>query len=141
MRAFFCITLLLIVTACKKEAAPSYKWLPLEVTVTAYNTTPAQTSGNPVLAAWGDTLKPGMKSIAVSRDLIRKGLKHNTQVKIEGMPGIYLVKDKMHAKHRNKIDIFMGKDIQKAKEWGIQKRTIHYRVSDTLSRKKKNLAS
>lgn len=136
MRAI-CI-LLLIFTACNKADRPAYKWVPLEVTITAYNSTPAQTSGNPAIAAWGDTLKPGVKSIAVSRDLIKKGLDYNTQVKIEGLPGIYLVKDKMHGKHRNKIDIFMGKDIKMAKKWGIKKRIIHFRVPDTLSKTKKN---
>jgi hypothetical protein len=40
--------------------------------------------------AWGDTLEPGMKAIAVSRDLIRLGLVHNTYVTIEALPGRYI---------------------------------------------------
>ncbi|GAL15331.1 hypothetical protein JCM19233_6349 [Vibrio astriarenae] len=37
----------------------------------------------------GDRLKPGMKSIAVSRDLIALGLTHNQEVRIEGFEGTY----------------------------------------------------
>ena len=50
----------------------------------------------------------------------------NTKVKIEGLDGIYLVKDKMHARWKNKIDIYMGKDIKKAQEWGVKKLSIQY---------------
>ena len=72
MKAVFVISLLLIFSCKKKDP---YIWKELEVKVTAYNSTKAQTSGNPSIAAWGDTLKPGMKCIAVSRDLIKLGLK------------------------------------------------------------------
>ncbi len=68
----------------------------LVVTATAYNSLPEQTDSEPHLAAWGDPLAPGMKVIAVSRDLIPLGLDHRTSVKIEGLPGEYLVLDKMH---------------------------------------------
>lgn len=105
-----------------------YIWKSKEVTVSAYNSTVAQTDGQPSLAAWGDTLLPGMKAIAVSRDLISQGLDHNTQVKIEGLEGIYLVKDKMHYRWRNKIDLYMGTNVQKAREWGRKKVRIQYRV-------------
>lgn len=98
------------------------------VTASAYNSTVAQTQGNPNLTAFGDTLKPGMKCIAVSRDLLRKGLKHNTPIVIEGFDGLYLVKDKMHPRWRNKIDIYMGNDIQAARKWGRRKVCIDYRL-------------
>ena len=45
----------------------------LEVTATAYTSSTDETNANPSLAAWGDTLKPGMKAISVSEDLIKKG--------------------------------------------------------------------
>ena len=64
---------------------------------------------------------PGMRAIAVSRDLVRRGLTHGTRVKIEGLPGVYVVRDKMASRWRKKIDIYMGKDVQAAREWGIQK--------------------
>jgi len=60
-----------------------------------------------------------MKVIAVSRDLMRNGLPYNTMVRIDTFPDTFLVKDKMHFRHRNKIDVYMGKDEKKwAREWG-----------------------
>lgn len=105
-----------------------WDWITLEVTATAYNAVASQTDSLVNIAAWGDTLHPGMKCIAVSRDLLKKGLKYETPVKIEGFEGIYLVKDKMHSRWQNRIDIFMGLDVQKAREWGRKKVTIQYGV-------------
>lgn len=96
----------------------------LQVTATAYNSVRAQTNSNPTLAAWGDRLKPGMKVIAVSRDLLRLGIGHGTRVKISGLPGEYVVMDKMNKRWTRKIDIYMGKDIRAAKKWGRRKVTI-----------------
>ena len=93
----------------------------LEVTATAYTSTRSQTDSTPFLAAWNNVLKPGVKSIAVSRDLLKKGLKNGSKVTISGLPGEYLVLDKMNKRWENKIDIYMGKDHKKAKEWGKQK--------------------
>ena len=99
----------------------------MEVTSSAYNSVVSQTtSTNPALTAWGDTLKPGVKSIAVSRDLIKLGLTHNTKVNIKGLDGTYLVKDKMNKRWTKKIDIYMGLDIKAAKAWGKQKVTISW---------------
>jgi 3D (Asp-Asp-Asp) domain-containing protein len=90
----------------------------LAVTATAYNSLPEQTDSEPHLAAWGDSLAPGMKVIAVSRDLIPLGLDHRTSVKIEGLPGAYLVLDKMHQRWKKRIDIYMGHDLDAARTWG-----------------------
>nr|WP_313777804.1 MULTISPECIES: hypothetical protein [unclassified Allomuricauda] len=74
-----------------------------------------------------------MKSIAVSRDLIKMGLVHNTMVKIDTFPDTFYVKDKMHSRWRNRIDIYMGKDVKKAREWGRKKLMICYAVPmDTI---------
>ncbi|KZX81476.1 hypothetical protein A3717_37335, partial [Alcanivorax sp. HI0013] len=78
------------------------------------------------LAAWGDRLTPGMKAIAVSRDLIPLGLDYNAEVQIEGLPGTWQVKDKMHWRWKKKIDIYMGEDIQAARQWGRRKVTITF---------------
>src|SRR5262249_1076986 len=67
----------------------------LEVDVTAYNSTVAQTDRQPWVAAWGDRLRPGMRSIAVSRDLLHMGLARGSRVAIEGLSGEYVVLDKM----------------------------------------------
>lgn len=110
------------VLSCKDEE----QWVSMEVMASAYNSTHAQTEGNPNITAWGDTLQPGMKSIAVSRDLIKKGLTHHTKVKIEGFEGIYVVNDKMHSKWRNKIDIYFGTDVKAARKWGRKKVKIRF---------------
>lgn len=125
----------LILIGCSQKKEPveppaKYKWYGHEVTASAYNSVFWQTDSiNPSVAAWGDTLKPGMKSIAVSRDLIKMGLTHNTMVKIDTFPDTFYVKDKMHYRWRNRIDIYMGKDVKKAREWGRKKLIICYAVS------------
>lgn len=96
----------------------------IKVTATAYNSVRAQTNANPTRAAWGDRLKPGMKVIAVSRDLLTMGLTRGARVKISGLPGEYVVLDKMNKRWSRKIDIYMGKDIQAARNWGRRSVTI-----------------
>lgn len=125
IRPLFILLPLFFVT-CNEEK--TYIWKSRQVSVSAYNSTIAQTDGLPTLAAWSDTLVPGMKAIAVSRDLIALGLDHNTQVKIEGLHGVFLVKDKMAPRMKNKIDIYMGNDIEQAMEWGTKKLKIQFRV-------------
>jgi len=98
----------------------------LEVTASAYTSTEAETDSTPSLAAWGDTLKPGMKSIAVSRDLIKMGLSHGVKVSIEGFEGKYTVLDKMNKRWMKKIDIYMGLDTKAAREWGKRKVVIYW---------------
>lgn len=118
----------LVISSCREESPNQYEWKTIEVTATAYNSLAYQTDDNPFITAFGDSLKPGMKYIAVSRDLLRQGLKHNTLVKVEGLEGTYLVKDKMHYRWKNKIDIYMGTDVKAAKKWGRRKVNITYRV-------------
>ena len=117
--------------ACKlntenpKESATV--WDSLSVSVSAYNSVSWQTgAGGANISAWGDTLKPCLNAIAVSRDLIKLGLDHNSKVKIEGFDSIFLVKDKMHYRWRNKIDIYMGEEISKARKFGSKKLNIAY---------------
>jgi 3D (Asp-Asp-Asp) domain-containing protein len=102
----------------------------LVVTATAYNSVVSQTGDHPNLGAWGDTLRPGMKSIAVSRDLIARGLGHNARVRIEGLEGEYVVKDKMNKRWTEKIDIYMGTDVEAARRWGKRKVRITWQVPD-----------
>ncbi len=105
----------------------------IQVTATAYNSVEAQTKkGNPALAAWGDTLEPGMKSIAISRDFLKEDLlEHNSEVKIEGLDGTYEVLDKMNKRWTRKIDIYMGLDEEAAINWGKQQVEIYIPV-DTI---------
>ncbi len=128
MKYVWLLFLICMLTTCKKKPVDKYVWKELTVKASAYNSLGYQTSSNPSIAAWGDSLKPGMKCIAVSRDLIRLGLKHNTPVKIEGLDSIYIVNDKMHRRKKNQIDIYMGVDVKKAKKWGIKRLSIQYGV-------------
>jgi len=98
----------------------------MEVTSTAYNSLAYQTSSNPSITAFGDSLKPGLRYIAVSRDLLDSGLVHNTEVKIEGFDSLFTVKDKMNRRWRKRIDIYMGVDVKKARKWGKKKVNIEY---------------
>ena len=125
---FAFLILMILILGCEAEPAPKYEWKTIRVAATAYNSTRHQTDGDPFISAFGDSLKPGMKCIAVSRDLYRLGLKHNTFVTIEGLKGIYLVKDKMHKRWKNKIDIYLGTDIIAARRWGYKKIEINYRI-------------
>lgn len=120
----FLLPLLCLATSCvetKNVETKTTETKKVEVTATAYNSVESQTkAGDSTTAAWGDELSPGMKAIAVSRDLIEAGLDHNTPVKIEGLPGTYRVLDKMNKRWNNRIDIYMGDDVAQAKEWGKQ---------------------
>jgi len=119
------IVILFLMIGC---ASDKYTWHTIEVTATAFNSLAYQTSLNPSITAFGDSLIPGKKYIAVSRDLLTLGLKHNTPVKIEGFDGVFLVKDKMHRRWKKRIDIYMGEDVKKAKEWGRKKVKISYGI-------------
>ena len=102
----------------------------LEVSASAYNSVASQTNEQPNLAAWGDELRPGMKAIAVSPDLVDLGLDHGTEVTIEGLPGRYTVLDRTGSGHTNRIDIYMGTDVDAAREWGIKKVTITWQANE-----------
>lgn len=124
-----CCFFLLALLGCSQAEEDDYVEKTMEVTVTAYNAVPWQTTAtDPDIAAWGDTLRPGMQCIAVSRDLIKLGLKHRAMVRIEGLEGEFMVLDKMNRRYRQRIDIFMGIDVPLAREWGRQKRTITWKV-------------
>ena len=118
-----CLVACLVLLGCQSQAADERV---LEVTASAYNSTPAQTVGDPQLAAWGDRLEPGMKAIAVSRDLIELGLGHEAVVRIDGLPGEYRVLDKMAKRWKRKIDLYMGSDVKAARAWGVRKVTIRW---------------
>lgn len=93
----------------------------MTVDATAYNSVAGQTDGDPWVAAWNNRLKPGQKVIAVSRDLEKRGLTNGAKVKIEGLSGTYTVRDRMNKRFRNRIDVWMEKDVRKARSWGKRK--------------------
>lgn len=121
--SFVLLCILLAVCSCDQRKTKT-----MEVTATAFNSFGWQTHrDHPTLTAWGDTLKPGMKTIAVSRDLIDSGLTHNTKVKIEGLSGKYLVKDKMNKRWKKRIDIYLGEDLDSARSWGKRQVIIYWK--------------
>jgi 3D (Asp-Asp-Asp) domain-containing protein len=112
--------LILCVSSCAKEQR-------LTVRATAFNSTRAQTDHRPTEAACGDKLKPGNKVVAVSADLVAKGLTCGTEIRIAGLDGKWTVVDRTAARKKEQIDIYMGKDIKAAREWGVREVEISWR--------------
>ncbi|WP_250459485.1 3D domain-containing protein [Microbulbifer litoralis] len=119
--AFFMMAILAIAVSVNATAASKKS---MTVDATAYNSVPGQTDDDPWVAAWNNRLRPGDKIIAVSRDLEKHGLTNGTKVKIEGLPGTYTVRDRMNKRFKNRIDVWMEKDLKKARKWGKKKLKI-----------------
>jgi len=99
----------------------------LRVTATAYSSHRRQTDKTPFIAAWNNRLRPGMKIIAVSRDLLKRyGLRNGTKVRIGGLRGYYRVRDKMNKRFRKRIDIYMGVNRRRALRWGRRSVVIYW---------------
>lgn len=99
----------------------------LRVTATAYTSHGNQTDSTPFLAAWNNRIRPGMKIIAVSRDMLtRYGLKNGSKVRIGGLSGYYTVRDKMNKRYKKRIDIYMGMNRRKALRWGRRSVVLYY---------------
>jgi 3D (Asp-Asp-Asp) domain-containing protein len=98
--------------------APETRPNELVVTATAYNSTRAQTDSDPFMTAHGVRLEPGMQIIAISRDLEAMGLSPGTRVRIEGLPGEWAVADRMARRWKRKIDVYMGLDVEGARQFG-----------------------
>ena len=99
----------------------------LRVTATAYSSHKGQTDSTPFLAAWNNRIRPGMKIIAVSRDMLTKyGLRNGSKVRIGGLRGLYTVRDKMNKRYRKRIDIYMGVNRRKALRWGRRSVVIYF---------------
>jgi 3D (Asp-Asp-Asp) domain-containing protein len=124
--AFLTLAVSLLLVGCQASAGERS----LVVKASAYNSVVAQTNSQPRLTTWGDALELGMKAIAVSRDLIELGLTHGVRVSIEDLPGEYVVRDKMAARWKRKIDIYMGEDVAAARHWGVRSVTIHWRPKE-----------
>ncbi len=114
---------LLLVASCSSDP----KEYSLDVVATAYTSRVEETQGDPNEAAWGDRLKPGMKAVAVSRDLIPMGLGHEARLTIDGLEGEYRVLDKMAARWRKRIDIYFGDDLERARKWGKREVVIRWK--------------
>jgi 3D (Asp-Asp-Asp) domain-containing protein len=98
----------------------------LEVTATAFNSTEAQTDASPSTTAFGLRLCPGMKVVAVSRDLEALGLTSGVRIRIEGLDGDWQVGDRMDERWTRKIDVYFGDDVEAAKRFGKRRVTIRW---------------
>jgi len=88
--------------------------IPDIVTLTTYSVTEAETDSTPLITASGFKINPNNpkrhRIIAVSRDLKRK-YKFGQKVRIEGAGkynGIYTIRDLMHHRWKNKMDILIN---------------------------------
>ena len=124
--ALILILILVLFADRLSKAPPGEARNQIEVKATAYTSRPSETSGDPYLGAWNNRLTPGEKSIAVSRDLLKLGLTNGAKVEIEGLPGVYTVRDKMNKRWQRRIDIYMGNDLQRAREWGRQEVVLRW---------------
>jgi len=96
------------------EAVKVDEVIPDIVTLTTYSVTEAETDSTPLVTASGFNINPNNpkshRIIAVSRDLKRK-YKFGQKVRIEGAGkynGIYTIRDLMHQRWKNKIDILIN---------------------------------
>ncbi len=104
----------------KKESDENHK--KFVARVTAYNPDVLSQNDNQTKLAFGSTFKIQQKFVAVSRDLEKKGLSNGTKIKIDGLSGIYIVKDRMHKKMRNCIDVAVNNY-----KWSLGKRLKYAR--------------
>ena len=98
----------------KPKAEKVDEVIPDIVTLTTYSVSEAQTDSTPLITASGFKLNATNpkrhRIIAVSRDLKRK-YKFGQKVRIEGAGkynGIYTIRDLMHHRWKNKIDILIN---------------------------------
>ena len=86
-------------------------------TITAYNTVPEQTWGDPCISASGDNIC-GKKNVVACPRSIPLG----TWVIIDGE--YYQCLDRLALKYDNRFDISFDKDIEGAKEFGKQNKEV-----------------
>ena len=101
------LSLISAICAMSHVSACEDKSRMMEVTATAYTSSVAETDSTPNISAWGDRLRPGMRVLAVSRDLLAMGLTHGTLVTVEGFEKEFIVLDKMNKRWKKKIDIYI----------------------------------
>ena len=103
--------------------APAHE---LWVTATAYNSVRGQTDSDAAITAFGIRLRPGMRIVAVSRDLEKLGLREGVRIKIDGVEGEWEVGDRMHERWSRRIDLYMGLDVKSARGFGKRRVRIRW---------------
>ena len=87
------------------------------------------------IAAWMDKLEPGMRIVAVSRDLEKEGLTRGSKIYIEGM-GEFEVLDRMNKRWKNRVDIWMEEDTSKARKFGKKELLVTWVVPENEKEEK-----
>lgn len=100
----------------------------LHVTATAYVTPPSPSEGLVSTTAFGIWLRPGMRIVAVSRDLENLGLTRGVRMRIEGVEGEWEVGDRTAKRWTKRIDLYMGDDLHAARAFGKRRVRIHWYV-------------
>ncbi|MFA6522013.1 MAG: hypothetical protein WCT24_00220 [Patescibacteria group bacterium] len=91
------------------------------VTVSAYNSVPAQTDSTPCIGAQGTNICAFLE--AGSNTCAANFVPLGTKLHVEGL-GVCVVRDRMNARYTHRVDWYMGQDIASAKQWGIRKKTV-----------------
>jgi hypothetical protein len=110
--------LLLLLAACSRHGETG------SVEIGAFAIELRLPDSEPWRGSWGDELRPGMKAVAVSPDLVERGLARGVRVRIEGMPASYRVRHQLGAQTRERIEIFMGTDAEAALRFGTRRARI-----------------
>jgi len=105
-------------TTLETAIAPKKQGTGKIVEVTAYNSVEAQTDGNPCVGADGTNLceryEKGECLVATN------GYKMGSKLNIDKF-GECTVADRMNSRYKNRIDIFMNKEITRAINFGVQR--------------------
>jgi hypothetical protein len=115
---FAAVCLCLALAACSSRGEVD------TLTVAAFSIALRGPGEDPVRGKWGDELKPGIKAVAVSPDLVARGLSQGTRVRIEGLPSAYRVRDQLPDGTRERIEIFMGTDAASVARFGEQRMRV-----------------
>lgn len=128
--ALICLAVVILAGGCASRRppapTPSHRGVQeLVVTAHAYTSSVAETDATPTLSASGTELRPGMRAIAVSQDLLAMGLAYGTKVEVEDL-GEWVVLDRMGDAHRRSIDLYLGDDRVAALTFGKRRVRIRW---------------
>ncbi|MCE2390022.1 MAG: hypothetical protein J4G09_00890 [Proteobacteria bacterium] len=82
--------------------------------------------------AWGDQLHPGLKAVAVSEELISRGLGHRSEVRVEGLPGSYTVLDRLGPEAKVDLSVYVGVETRASRAWGPRRVRIYWEADEPL---------
>ena len=91
------------------------------VTVTAYNSVPAQTDDTPCIGAQGTDI---CKIYEAGENICAANfVALGTKLEVEGL-GTCIVRDRMNARYTHRVDWYMGMDIEGARKFGVRTKQV-----------------